>query len=101
MPLIDFEEEKPKPTWKVYQVLWADIEHNELPPILDWEEKTNKKEKGIETEEHTWETTIDAWNNDNESKATPTNWEEKRKRKEKEEDLPEKADKATEKITSG
>ncbi|KAG9298585.1 hypothetical protein G9A89_002532 [Geosiphon pyriformis] len=33
-PLIDLEEEKPKPTWEVYQVLWANKEHNELLPIL-------------------------------------------------------------------
>ncbi|KAG9289113.1 hypothetical protein G9A89_022422 [Geosiphon pyriformis] len=33
-PLIDFEEKKPKPTWEVYQVLWADEEHNKLLPIL-------------------------------------------------------------------
>ncbi|KAG9288453.1 hypothetical protein G9A89_015659 [Geosiphon pyriformis] len=32
--LINFEEEKPKPIWEAYQVLWADEEHNELPPIL-------------------------------------------------------------------
>ncbi|KAG9307619.1 hypothetical protein G9A89_023184 [Geosiphon pyriformis] len=32
--LIDFEEKKPKPIWKVYQILWANEEHNELPPIL-------------------------------------------------------------------
>ncbi|KAG9298378.1 hypothetical protein G9A89_005238 [Geosiphon pyriformis] len=101
MLLIDFEEEKPKPTWEAYQVLWANIEHNELPLILDWEEKNNKKGKEIETEEHTWETTINAWNNNNESKAMSTNWEEKGKGKEKEEDLPEKANEATEKITSG
>ncbi|KAG9305730.1 hypothetical protein G9A89_005128 [Geosiphon pyriformis] len=101
MLLIDFEEEKPKPTWKMYQVLWADVKHNELPPILDWEEMNNIKGKRTETEEHTCETTIDAWNNDDESKAIPTSWEKKGKRKKKEEDLSGKANEATEKITSG
>ncbi|KAG9302764.1 hypothetical protein G9A89_009541 [Geosiphon pyriformis] len=60
MLLINFEEKKPKPTWKAYQVLWANIEHNKLPPILDWEEKNNVKGKGTETEKHIWETTINA-----------------------------------------
>ncbi|KAG9283971.1 hypothetical protein G9A89_005478 [Geosiphon pyriformis] len=101
MPLINFEEEKPKLIWEVYQVLWADVKHNELLPILDWEEKNNIKRKGTETEEHTWETTIDAWNNDDESKTMPTSWKKKRKEKEKEEDLSGKADEATEKITNG
>ncbi|KAG9304399.1 hypothetical protein G9A89_019961 [Geosiphon pyriformis] len=32
--LIELEKEKEKPTWEAYQVLWADEEHNELPPIL-------------------------------------------------------------------
>ncbi|KAG9292070.1 hypothetical protein G9A89_017970 [Geosiphon pyriformis] len=31
-PLIEFEEKKEKPTWKAYQVSWADEEHNELLP---------------------------------------------------------------------
>ncbi|KAG9288356.1 hypothetical protein G9A89_021387 [Geosiphon pyriformis] len=53
-------KEKPKPTWEVYQVLWANVEHNELLPILNWEERNNVKGKGTETEKHTWETTIDA-----------------------------------------
>ncbi|KAG9296696.1 hypothetical protein G9A89_001328 [Geosiphon pyriformis] len=51
-PLIDFEEEKPKPTWEAYQVLWADEEHNELPPILFWD--NNRKRK--QTNKLTWET---------------------------------------------
>ncbi|KAG9305496.1 hypothetical protein G9A89_006466 [Geosiphon pyriformis] len=101
IPLINFEEEKPKPTWKAYQVLWADVEHNELPPILDWEKRNNVKKKRTETEEHIWEITIDAWNNDNKNKAMPTSWEKKGKEKKKKEDLSGKADEATEKITSG
>ncbi|KAG9289001.1 hypothetical protein G9A89_015550 [Geosiphon pyriformis] len=48
-PLIDLEEEKPKPTWKAYQVSWADVDHNELLPILTWnnndQEKRKEKEK--------------------------------------------------------
>ncbi|KAG9288529.1 hypothetical protein G9A89_015735 [Geosiphon pyriformis] len=32
-PLINFEE-KTKPIWEVYQVLWANPDHNELLPIL-------------------------------------------------------------------
>ncbi|KAG9291204.1 hypothetical protein G9A89_004607 [Geosiphon pyriformis] len=55
------------------------VEHNELPPILNWEKKNN--------------------NNDNKNKSTPTSWEEKRKRKK--EDLPEETNKITKKITSG
>ncbi|KAG9303524.1 hypothetical protein G9A89_018420 [Geosiphon pyriformis] len=55
-PLIDFEEEKPKPTWEAYQVLWADEEHNELPPILSWDDNG----KGKQTNKLTcWE-----WNKD-------------------------------------
>ncbi|KAG9305870.1 hypothetical protein G9A89_016522 [Geosiphon pyriformis] len=33
-PLIEFEEEKKKPTWEAYQVSWADKDHNELLPII-------------------------------------------------------------------
>ncbi|KAG9285972.1 hypothetical protein G9A89_022648 [Geosiphon pyriformis] len=33
-PLINLKEEKPKPTWKAYQVSWTDEKHNELLPIL-------------------------------------------------------------------
>ncbi|KAG9294923.1 hypothetical protein G9A89_003263 [Geosiphon pyriformis] len=32
--LIELEKEKEKPTWKAYQVSWADVDHNKLPPIL-------------------------------------------------------------------
>ncbi|KAG9284152.1 hypothetical protein G9A89_022926 [Geosiphon pyriformis] len=54
VPLIDFDKKKLKPTWKAYQVLWADEEHNELPPILFWD--NNNKGKGKQKEELTWET---------------------------------------------
>ncbi|KAG9286384.1 hypothetical protein G9A89_014550 [Geosiphon pyriformis] len=47
-PLIKLEEEKEKPTWEAYQVFRADKNHNELPPILFWND--NGKEKQKETE---------------------------------------------------
>ncbi|KAG9284361.1 hypothetical protein G9A89_023618 [Geosiphon pyriformis] len=50
-PLINFDEEKPKPTWEAYQVLWTDEKHNELPPILSWD--NNNKEKGKQKEKLT------------------------------------------------
>ncbi|KAG9298318.1 hypothetical protein G9A89_002806 [Geosiphon pyriformis] len=54
--LIELEEEKLKPTWEVYQVLWANNDHNKLLPILfeltvnwEWEEdKGRDKGKGKE-----------------------------------------------------
>ncbi|KAG9304612.1 hypothetical protein G9A89_020176 [Geosiphon pyriformis] len=36
---------KPKPIWEAYQVLWANIDHNELLPILLWDNNRKKKEK--------------------------------------------------------
>ncbi|KAG9286726.1 hypothetical protein G9A89_012276 [Geosiphon pyriformis] len=51
--LIELEEEKEKPTWEAYQVLWADKKHNELLPILSWDD--NNKEKGKQKEKLTWE----------------------------------------------
>ncbi|KAG9305085.1 hypothetical protein G9A89_007725 [Geosiphon pyriformis] len=84
-PLVNFEKEKEKSTWEAYQILWANINHNELLPILTWDDNDNKKKQ---REESIWKTTIDAWNND-------------RKEKEKEEDLSEETNKATEKLTSG
>ncbi|KAG9305693.1 hypothetical protein G9A89_022615 [Geosiphon pyriformis] len=48
MPLafpIEFDNEEKKPIWKAYQISWANNNHNELPPILDWEEKDKKKGK--------------------------------------------------------
>ncbi|KAG9295154.1 hypothetical protein G9A89_006135 [Geosiphon pyriformis] len=53
-PLIDFDKEKLKPTWEAYQVSWADEEHNELPPILSWD--NSNKGKGKQKKELTWET---------------------------------------------
>ncbi|KAG9284599.1 hypothetical protein G9A89_004641 [Geosiphon pyriformis] len=55
--------EKPKPIWEAYQVLWADKKHNELPPILSW----NDNEKGKQTNKLTWETDDLTWT-DNEQK---------------------------------
>ncbi|KAG9287702.1 hypothetical protein G9A89_004105 [Geosiphon pyriformis] len=52
--LIKLEEEKEKPTWEAYQVLWADEEHNELLPILSWDD--SNKGKGKQKEEFTWKT---------------------------------------------
>ncbi|KAG9297814.1 hypothetical protein G9A89_000119 [Geosiphon pyriformis] len=43
-PLIEFEKEKKKSTWEVYQVSWADENHNKLPPILFWD-NNNKKSR--------------------------------------------------------
>ncbi|KAG9295508.1 hypothetical protein G9A89_013537 [Geosiphon pyriformis] len=52
--LIELEEEKEKPIWEAYQVLWADEKHNKLLPILSWD--NNNKEKGKQKKELTWET---------------------------------------------
>ncbi|KAG9295792.1 hypothetical protein G9A89_009021 [Geosiphon pyriformis] len=46
-PLIEFEEEKKKPTWKAYQISWADENHNELLPILFWDNNGKGKQKKI------------------------------------------------------
>ncbi|KAG9297717.1 hypothetical protein G9A89_011232 [Geosiphon pyriformis] len=42
-PLIKFEEEEKKPTWKAYQVSWADTEHNELLPVFLWDDNSKGK----------------------------------------------------------
>ncbi|KAG9305640.1 hypothetical protein G9A89_022562 [Geosiphon pyriformis] len=55
--LIDLEEEKLKPTWEVYQASWADVDHNELPPILTWDDDNNGKEE--QRKEPICRTTID------------------------------------------
>ncbi|KAG9296555.1 hypothetical protein G9A89_015147 [Geosiphon pyriformis] len=47
-PLIDFEEEKPKPIWEAYQVLWANEKHNKLLPILSWDDNGKRKQKKTE-----------------------------------------------------
>ncbi|KAG9304199.1 hypothetical protein G9A89_019761 [Geosiphon pyriformis] len=44
-PLIEFKKETRKSIWEAYQVLWANQDHNELPP----EEKDNGKRKGKKT----------------------------------------------------
>ncbi|KAG9304187.1 hypothetical protein G9A89_019749 [Geosiphon pyriformis] len=67
--LIKLEKEKEKLIWEAYQVSWADEEHNELPPILSWDD--NNKEKGKQKEELTWETDDLTWTDNNESKPTP------------------------------
>ncbi|KAG9307323.1 hypothetical protein G9A89_017151 [Geosiphon pyriformis] len=70
MPLIDLEEEKLKPTWEAYQASWADVDHNELPPIFTWND--NNKGKKEQRKESTCETTIDTWtNNKNHHKLPP------------------------------
>ncbi|KAG9301074.1 hypothetical protein G9A89_015810 [Geosiphon pyriformis] len=66
--LIELEEEKEKPTWKAYQVHWADADHNKLPPILSW----NNNPKGKQKEELTWETDDLTWtNNEQEEPSKP------------------------------
>ncbi|KAG9304295.1 hypothetical protein G9A89_019857 [Geosiphon pyriformis] len=62
-PLIKLEEKTKKPTWEAYQISWANIDHNELLPILAWNKDDH--EKGKQKEEHTWETTIGTWIDDN------------------------------------
>ncbi|KAG9304417.1 hypothetical protein G9A89_019979 [Geosiphon pyriformis] len=100
-PLIEFEKEKMKPIWEAYQILWADVDHNELLPILAWDNNNNRKEK--QREKPTWKATIDTWTNNNQSEMPPIlDWEEKNKEKGKgrEENIPEETT-TTEKITSG
>ncbi|KAG9285988.1 hypothetical protein G9A89_022664 [Geosiphon pyriformis] len=41
--LIKLEKEVSKPFWKAYQVSWADENHNELLPILSWDDQKKKK----------------------------------------------------------
>ncbi|KAG9292185.1 hypothetical protein G9A89_023905 [Geosiphon pyriformis] len=57
--LIELKEEKEKPIWEAYQVSWIDKEHNELPPILSWDD--NNKRKGKQKEELTWKTDDLTW----------------------------------------
>ncbi|KAG9298655.1 hypothetical protein G9A89_012723 [Geosiphon pyriformis] len=65
-----FKEEERKPTWKAYQVSWADEDHNELLPILSWDNNGKGKQK----EELTWKTDNLTWTDNDENKPTP-NWE--------------------------
>ncbi|KAG9294192.1 hypothetical protein G9A89_021551 [Geosiphon pyriformis] len=44
-PFIELEEEEKKPIWEAYQVSWANEDHNELPPILLWDEPEKRKQK--------------------------------------------------------
>ncbi|KAG9291548.1 hypothetical protein G9A89_021967 [Geosiphon pyriformis] len=71
--LIELEEEKKKPIWEAYQVFWANADHNELPPILSW----NDNPKGKQKEELTWETDDLIWT-DNEQEE-PLSWEGRKK----------------------
>ncbi|KAG9299557.1 hypothetical protein G9A89_020728 [Geosiphon pyriformis] len=43
-PLIKFEKEERKPTWKVYQVSWANTEHNKLSPVPSWDNNSKGKQ---------------------------------------------------------
>ncbi|KAG9288290.1 hypothetical protein G9A89_021321 [Geosiphon pyriformis] len=84
VPLINFEEKKPKPTWEAYQVSWADEEHNELPPILSWD--NNGKEK--QTNKLTWKTDNLTWTDNKQKEASSWEWnEDKGKGKEKKEGM--------------
>ncbi|KAG9304610.1 hypothetical protein G9A89_020174 [Geosiphon pyriformis] len=86
---------------EAYQVLWTDIDHNKLLPILAWDNNDNEKEK--QRKELTWEATIDTWTDNNQSKIPPIlDWKENNKKKEKkrEENIPEETTTAEE-ITSG
>ncbi|KAG9290700.1 hypothetical protein G9A89_011663 [Geosiphon pyriformis] len=72
-PLIELEKETKKPTWEAYQ----------------------------QKEEHTWETTIGTWIDDNQNELPPTlSWEEKKKRKKREDNLPKEIE-STKDTTSG
>ncbi|KAG9292201.1 hypothetical protein G9A89_023921 [Geosiphon pyriformis] len=80
-------------------VLWADVDHNELLPILAWDEDNHRK--GKQKEEHIWETTIGAWIDDNQNELLSTlSWEEKGKGKKKKDNILEKIE-STKDITSG
>ncbi|KAG9286961.1 hypothetical protein G9A89_001199 [Geosiphon pyriformis] len=52
-PLIELKEEKEKPTWEAYQVLWANNEHNKLLPVSSWDDQEKRKQREKPT-----------WNND-------------------------------------
>ncbi|KAG9296215.1 hypothetical protein G9A89_014807 [Geosiphon pyriformis] len=49
-PLIEFKKEKEKLTWEVYQISWADKDHNKLLLILSWDDNNKEKQK----KELTW-----------------------------------------------
>ncbi|KAG9286358.1 hypothetical protein G9A89_014524 [Geosiphon pyriformis] len=82
-------------------ILWANVNHNKLLPILIWNNNDNGKEK--QREKPIWEATIDTWTDNNQSKMPPIlDWKKKNKEKEKgrEENIPEETTTAEE-ITSG
>ncbi|KAG9301409.1 hypothetical protein G9A89_018081 [Geosiphon pyriformis] len=66
-PLIKFEKKEKKPIWEVYQVLWAEADHNKLPPILFWDDNGKEKQK----EGLIWNTDQD-WETNNDSNELPT-----------------------------
>ncbi|KAG9285839.1 hypothetical protein G9A89_013264 [Geosiphon pyriformis] len=79
----------------------SDIDYNELLPIFTWDNNDNGKEK--QREESTWEATINAWTNNNQSEMPSIlDWKEKNKEKRKgrEENISEETT-TVEKITSG
>ncbi|KAG9298450.1 hypothetical protein G9A89_000019 [Geosiphon pyriformis] len=59
-PFIEFEKKTRKLTWEVYQVSWANKDHNKLPPIFSWDDKG----KGKENKELIWKTDQN-WETDN------------------------------------
>ncbi|KAG9288700.1 hypothetical protein G9A89_004319 [Geosiphon pyriformis] len=78
-PLIKFEKEEEKPTWKVYQVCWADADHNKLQLIPSWD----NNRKGKQKEKLTWNANY-VWRTDNNLEELATwKWKKIDKRKEK------------------
>ncbi|KAG9305978.1 hypothetical protein G9A89_009302 [Geosiphon pyriformis] len=55
---------------KTYQVFWANKNHNELPPILTWDNNRKRKQK----EKLIWNTDQTLWNNSDYNKLPP-DWE--------------------------
>ncbi|KAG9295371.1 hypothetical protein G9A89_013400 [Geosiphon pyriformis] len=68
------------PTTSLYQVLWADNDHNELPPILSWDNNGKEKQKkGL-----IWSTNQILWADNNYQKLLQTwKWKENNEKKEK------------------
>ncbi|KAG9286818.1 hypothetical protein G9A89_012368 [Geosiphon pyriformis] len=74
-----------------YQVLWTNVDHNELLPIFVWDNNDNEKKK--QRKKSTWEATIDTWTDNNQSEMPPIlDWKEKNKEKGKgrEKNIPKK-----------
>ncbi|KAG9287881.1 hypothetical protein G9A89_017476 [Geosiphon pyriformis] len=80
--LIELEEEKKKLTWEAYQVSWADADHNELPPILSW----NDNPKGKQKEELIWETDNLTWTDNEQEEPSSWEWKEEKGKKKKSEE---------------